>query len=461
MEPFSNRRGFPIVFTEASDTREVKGRVRFVYNALEPVKGLSPPPGTGQWLSGAKIGSLGRFVLGAFEGDSGGYEIFVNESIARNEPQTLVRYETNDFFTYTEPELVLKFEGPVRWLGHKSMAKRPDTGERLLLAWAHGETGGLAAHFFKSVNGSGWEHLNGGRPCFIDHDCGGLLWVEESGKYVDLQNTYQHWEREFGDNIPTGIRRVLSVRVSEDGLNWVPEYPVLKEGPHRPEAEMLTPDEDDPPDLEFYCLGAFRYADRYVGLMTPYTATPLGGVVDTSHGPWLAARWWFSPNPADVKAWRRPARDFHAAPIEFVTLRRHHQPLHHGDQLLWLQGGKVYGIPSYRICGVWAETNAAFSTRSFEASASPMTLNASIPSFADRSISNPLVPQPFVMAEVLDGEGDCVSGFEKEKCILKAVDDVRVPLRWEGRDTSQLQGETVSVRLYLHHATVYAVDVAG
>ena len=72
------------------------------------------------------------------------------------------------------------------------------------------------------------------------------------------------------------VRRVLSIRTSADGFSWTPDLPsdykdykevvrdmcVVQASLLSPDFHV-SPDDDDPPDLEFYNGVVYEYAGRY------------------------------------------------------------------------------------------------------------------------------------------------------------------------------------------------------
>ena len=61
------------------------------------------------------------------------------------------------------------------------------------------------------------------------------------------------------------------------------------------------------------------------------------------------------------------------------------------------------------------------------------------------------------MVELLDENDRVISGYEKELCYFQDVDDLYLPLVWDGKDGAALAGQTVSLRFYIRDARVYAV----
>ena len=61
------------------------------------------------------------------------------------------------------------------------------------------------------------------------------------------------------------------------------------------------------------------------------------------------------------------------------------------------------------------------------------------------------------MAEVLGADGTVAPGYETDRCVLREVDEVAVPLRWGDRDASELAGQSVRLRVHLRSSALYAV----
>ncbi len=81
----------------------------------------------------------------------------------------------------------------------------------------------------------------------------------------------------------------------------------------------------------------------------------------------------------------------------------------------------------------------------------PLRLNPTIP------CGEGMFQQAFVMAELLDAEGNLVSGYTREHCILQCRDGTALPLQWVGRSGIELAGSVVSLRFHLRGARIYAV----
>jgi len=128
-----------------------------------------------------------------------------------------------------------------------------------------------------------------------------------------------------------------------------------------------------------------------------------------------------------------------------------------GGKLLFNFGNRLFGLSEDRITYAAARANAEFSTIEFTAPAKPLALNASIPSPDRLHATN----QCYVMVAALDEQGRVITGYERERCILRKVDAIDLPLRWGDKDTQTLAGKKIRLRFYLRAARIYSVREAS
>ena len=379
-----------MLFMEPTDIRDVTGRVRFIAHSCERAPDLIPPPG---------------FVIGVFPLEGGAFEVY---SAIRKGPDrgTVVRMETSDFVEYSDPETVMQPEEDRRvWVG--TMTRKPTTRpahgdekyEYLLNASGSWENS-FGLFFYRSEDGRSFEPCTEG-PAFTDHDAAYLFYDADRELYGFAEATYMDtdWRRVPPDNHGDRPRRCITVRRSPDGIHWTPSSDASKQQP-LPTELVRAPDGDDSPDAELYWFLVFSYGDRFVGMVQTYASTPRVAnpyFVDVGvsgfwegrgpalHGPHLATEWWVADDPTDIHAWRRPWRDTEAGPVGFHV---HHHPAVLADRLVWFFCMKqswfgddsatnyAISIPTGRIAGATARSNAAFSTPVFTAPESPLVLNA-------------------------------------------------------------------------------------
>eukprot|EP01043_Picozoa_sp_COSAG02_P053907 COSAG02_NODE_6023_length_3869_cov_1.528382_2_plen_440_part_00 len=261
-----------------------------------------------------------------------------------------------------------------------------------------------------------------GTCAYYDHDDANLLPETVNGTLVNFQIVKQAW--------PTpaqlqpemlNVRRVVGPRLSRDGRigSW-----------GEPRSVML-PDDQDPPELEFYQLRShiLGRSGRLVGTALLYAPSPwindeYARLSDIGcrpsprehdcHGPHMYYEYWIGPDAStggdvtNVSSWQRPFRDTIATSGVFApalttntcgpqvllvyvleacatlstlccfscrslanqtaSYRRHHV-------FASLQGGAA-SVPLYRIAGIHAPANGEFSTRPFVMPAAGLWLNA-------------------------------------------------------------------------------------
>ena len=86
--------------------------------------------------------------------------------------------------------------------------------------------------------------------------------------------------------------------------------------------------------------------------------------------------WWIGPpsgNPTEMTEWRRPYRDTKAAPHDIWLME---QPVTTNSAHVWVDNGIVWGLPLYRLAGVYSPGNGEFSTQPFSMPSTPLWLNA-------------------------------------------------------------------------------------
>ena len=214
-----------------------------------------------------------------------------------------------------------------------------------------------------------------------------------------------------------------------------------------PRGFLITPDADDPPDLEFYCGSGFWYYDRAYMLVLNYAASPL---LLHQHGPQLDTEWWTS---SEGLRWERPARGINALVAFPRVARLDTHPLILNGNILYPHGNLLLGLPEDRISYVSARANGEFSTKAFKMPDTDLLLNAAVPA-PERPFAK---DQSYIMVAVVDGSGRVVPGFEKDKCLIRDEDRRDIPLKWGDVSARQLAGQTVRLRIYLRSANIYAV----
>lgn len=429
-----------LLFMQPQDSRDIVGVLAYEANALEPRGIIKPPAGASSGTSDDSPISHCHPV-GAAPAENGAYHVFAcSHRETGTTPSTfhwrLYRGLTKDGYSLTEwKEIFRNPEGP--WLIESMLTRQETTNNLFFFTWSrHSQPEkGHALWGFVSPDGLAWRALSN-EPLYTEHDAFGGMWDDRTGGFLFAQVTQQSWKKPYADNIGSGKRRVLSIQTSREGLAW---QRVQEAGP----GGMITPDAADPPDIEFYRMQPFRFADRYLGLADLYAATPL---IPAKHGPHLTCEWWVSQ---DGIRWQRPWRhvDAHGEAPYAVKMA----PMWFGKEMLFWVSGRVMGLPEYRVASIGSRSNAEFTSSLFEMPDRPLLLNASAP------VGNGLFNQAYVCAEIQDENRQTIPGYERDKCILQAVDDTRIPLRWGDRTGVELAGRKVALRFYLRAARIYAV----
>ena len=86
--------------------------------------------------------------------------------------------------------------------------------------------------------------------------------------------------------------------------------------------------------------------------------------------------WWIGPpsgNPTEMTEWRRPYRDTKMAPHDIWLMA---QPVTTESAHVWVDNGVVWGLPIYRLAGVYSPGNGEFSTAAFPMPEKPLWINA-------------------------------------------------------------------------------------
>ena len=369
-----------------------------------------------------------------------------------------VRATTHDGATYDDQQTV--FEQSGSWTDHFAIAKNADTGEYLALKLKVDNSGFAYTAFFSS-DGRKWEE-HPGNPLFYDGDSMSLFWSPVLHRFVCINKSLQPYRKHIIDHGgPTPSlgddslrdRRVLMIRTSPDGRCWEPSVSLddvwNRNGRKAsiPAGFLTVPDDDDPPDLEFYSGNAFWYYDRAYMMVLNYAAS---AAAPRKHAPQLDNEWWTS---RDGLQWQRPARGVNALEVFPQIPRLDTHPVVAGGSILFPRGHLMLGLPEDRISYVSARANGEFSTKSFSMPAADLFLNAAVPA-PERPFAT---LQSYVMVTVLDENGNVVPGFEAEKCRIVNDDRPDIPLKWGDASLRQLAGQTVRLRFFLRSANIYAV----
>ena len=442
-----------LLFSTPADVTDVWGTIHFGISPVTTLRAAESP---------------GFYPNAAFPNEDGSWQVYGHhfthsqdgpEPYDRVAAWRLMRGKTRDGVSFEDVESVLEVESAA-WTDNFAMAYNPLAGEYLLLNLKL-DLGGAAYHAFFSRDGRQWtEHP--GNPLFYDGDAMSMFWSPVAKRFVCVSKSLQpHFKhiRDHGGATPSlnndalRDRRVLVIRSSADGRVWEPSVSLPdvwnrhgKKGAIA--AEHLTmPDELDPPDLEFYSGSAFWHHDRAYMMVLNYAASPL---LPLKHGPHVDNEWWVS---RDGLAWERPWRGLNALYTTPSVPRLECNPMLVNGMILFNVGNQLVGLKQDRISYLSARTNAEFSVPAFTMPRGGLRLNAAVPA-PDREFA---AEQAYVMVAVVDEKGEVIPGYEAEKCLLRRVDDIALPLMWNGVSAGQLAGREVSLRFWLRGSNIYTV----
>ena len=122
-----------------------------------------------------------------------------------------------------------------------------------------------------------------------------------------------------------------------------------------------------------------------------------------------------------------------------------------------------WGIPAWRLGGIYSPANAQFQTRAFALPAAPLALNADAAFQVPADQCDPLneLCQAYVMAALLDANtGKVIPGYEATKCVVRGVDGTAIPLRWGNATSAALAGAEVRLRFTIRDSVLYSVGTA-
>ena len=360
----------------------------------------------------------------------------------------IYRAKTSDGVHFDNTEKVFTSEIG-NWDHYLSIVHNPVTGTFLALKRKKQHIYG-----YTSQDGRTWT-LHPDAP-FFDSGYVCAFWSPANRRYIATSKFAENYSVHLKTRYPLELdkRRIMALWWSEDGAVWNP-----------PEGIHITPDEEDPPDLQFYRGVGFGYEDRCFLLMLNYMDSAL--LID-KHGPHIDTEWWLS---RDGIQWTRPYRSINATPdgTKIIT----HNPTVIDGKLLFYFGNQytgfkeditaVYGVEQDRLTYVSARAHGEFSTTEFVMPDEDLWLNAAIPS-PDRShatwavLENDCIQdEAYVMVAIVDETGKQISGFEPENCVFRGTDGTDLSLVWNGRTPREMAGRAIRLRFWIHSANVYAV----
>ena len=390
-----------------------------------------------------------------------GYWVY---GVGRNQEKTprVWRMFTKDGNTLTDHTVLYDFPATPE-TGSRWITSQMAVGENkvLLMQLATGKPP-RRGHFFYaygSENGDqNWRPLQDD-IIYKGQDAFSVVWNAELKKFVAYQTTYQLYDKRYPDGI-SPVRRVLSIRTSPDGVNWEPGDSFGVDGPHMSEDKLILPDSLDTDDTEFYKFSVIDLGEFWAGIMVKYVSQPkeLPNAAPWPHGPFLSYEWWISQ---DGLNWKRPFREssnLDNAPYDLGY--RLHQPLHVGNELRWIANKRVYTIDRARMFYSYSRANAEIVTKPIQLRGKEISVQAEFfeRGAGDPSRYNKALRQSYVMAELVDANGNTILGFERSKCIFREADNGKLTLKWEDKFFPEDTNAPVQVRILFRDVKLYSLS---
>jgi hypothetical protein len=496
----------PLLFLDLADTTDTYGLLEAKASTVQPTNIYNPP------RLNFSDGSLVLSVL-ASQSSPGSFEVYCENTtgweplrswksgVQERHECSLLRFTTRDFKSYSPPHVSLLMPQCSGTPTMKSIARSP-AGRYVMFTVGGGD--GAPGTYVSEDEGLRWTRANTTGVAKPDKDDLNLIFNAAGpgrpGRFVDMQIVWQNHSLRYCDNGGCNRRRVVSAKRSDNGVDWGADLP------------LVTPDDQDPPELQFYRMRPFYVGDsgRLAAHTLLYAPAPPQSIVGTQygrhpsmcigksgnecHGPHLYEEWWIGPASGDASdtlsceydneylqhrltlipsiyvsvpsKGRRPYRRTHAAPHDAFLMA---PPVVYNDSLLWVGStGQVFSLPQLRIGGIYAPANGEFSTQAFRIPSTPLWVNVvaqwfgGLPSHHGGGGCDEGCNAYFFCA-VLDAEsGEELPGYGVNETVVRMdVDALRLPLQWRRgngtADTSPLAGRRVRLRLYFRDAAVYAV----
>ena len=342
-----------LLFMDREDVFNTWGHVRFRAAVLERVAELEPDPAVSPDFT----------VRCCVRQDDGSYVVYACDGGRDHKPWQIYRYRTDDGIHLQAKERVYQSE-PGRWSQTTTLNYSPDKDLFLCLKNMKEDDGG-STFAYLSRDGERWETCPT-NPVYVEGDRWGCVWSSAVQRFITYNKGIQRHAGKLTPELLYGgvglserwdARRVVTIRTSPDGCRWEPDDPDWSRrgteeidgvkrfgGPAVPPEYQITPDDQDPPDLEFYAGYVFEYEGRYFMNMLNYAPSllPAGspGVAPGGHGPNIDSEWWIS---RDGLRWERPFRATNTITDRVAFIQ--HNPMVVDGQLLFHQRdlGRVTG----------------------------------------------------------------------------------------------------------------------
>ncbi|MDI6704182.1 MAG: hypothetical protein QME40_05900 [bacterium] len=300
-----------------------------------------------------------------------------------------------------------------------------------------GRSGGCVAF---SKDGLNWRKYSG-NPVFCEpNDVLNCIYDERHGRFVCFQTLLLHNPSFYypQDNLP-GMKRVISIRESEDSINWSEQE------------KIIEPDSLDPPDLQFYGMSGFNYEDIYLGFLWTYHTEP-----QTSDIELIFSR--------DCRNWERVNKNEpfislgEPGSFDSHLIYTPNQPIiKKGEELLiYYSGWDGPHNSSRRKAAIGLARLRTDGFLSYRALSSGFILTTPI-LFEGRSLFvNVDAENGALWVEMLNPSGEVIKGFKKEDCREITSNSTRELVRWKNDGLERLMGKRIRLRFYLKEARLFS-----
>ena len=302
----------------------------------------------------------------------------------------------------------------------------PNTGEGVSVAF--------------SPDGVRWTKYPGNPVITRASDSHMLLgWDDLAGSYV----AYARPTTKEGNPV-----RRIGRSTSDDFIDWTDPQ------------EVLVPDSDDPPAMEFYGMPVFRYEGHYLGLLYAYQARPEEprqrnfGTIDVQLASSRDGVDWERSGDRDTFLPNGPAGSIDAGEIYMAR-----EPVLVDDELwfYYSPGTMEHGVTGrsgplclakLRLDGFVSvdggDETGALITKPILCDGGPLTINAA----AQGGMAG---------VAVLDESGIQYRGYSMEECAKFDGDSLAQRVTWRDKTSlDELKGKVIRLKFYLKNAKLYA-----
>ena len=203
-----------ILFSDEQDVSDVWGKLKFGASPLRPVGPCDNPGFTIKCCVPRPDGSWD--VYGCTDPVNPNYD-------STNAVWTIHYATTRDGVHYENREVVFT-SPPGNWLNAVTIAFSPVRQEFVCVKGVVLPGNGFCHHVYHSRDGRHWTP-GANNPVYYDGDNWGQLWSPRLNRFVTATKSFQLVKKHLPDHgtVPYGlVRRVCSIRWSEDGDHWEP-----------------------------------------------------------------------------------------------------------------------------------------------------------------------------------------------------------------------------------------------